>query len=310
MEKNKMRYPLSTSVHFFLDKDYNVSMADQVRRIANAGFKYLDFNFLDWSADIRSPFVGENWLKWAAEAGNAAAESGAIFNQAHAPVYDGIRYKGCTDEDMTEYMKRAIIACAELKIPQMVWHPLWTLPENSDQININYEAYAPLVEMSEKYGVGVAFENVWQTRRKTPLRNTDTLIEFVDGWKDENVGICWDFGHGFITDGGTDIENDPYVNLKKIGRRLKATHVHDNCGKCDDHIAPFDGNINWERVMRALYEIDYKYSFTYEAHNAVVRIPKEAPLIADKKLRYLYELGVTLVSWDSEKGFVDSELNL
>ena len=118
-----------------------------------------------------------------------------------------------------------------------------------------------------------------------------------------------EYAHLMTTD-FSDIENDPYVNLKKIGRRLKATHVHDNCGKCDDHIAPFDGNINWERVMRALYEIDYKYSFTYEAHNAVVRIPKEAPLIADKKLRYLYELGVTLVSWDPEKGFVDSELNL
>lgn len=303
MNTEKMRYPLSTSVHFFLDKDYKVSMADQVRRIAAVGFKYLDFNFLDWHSDLRSPLVGDNWLRWGLESAEAAAEYGAVFNQAHAPVYDGLKHEGCTFDDMTKYMERAIIICSELKIPQMVWHPMWFLPEGEDHIKKNYEIYAPLVEMSAKYGVGFAFENTPQTFRNTPLSNTDTLIEFVDGWKDKNVGICWDFGHGFITDEKKNIEQDPYVHLTKIGDRLKATHVHDNSGLGDDHIAPFDGYLNWDRVMRGLYDIGYNHSFTYEAHNAIVRIPKETRALADKKLRYLYELGVMLTSWDPENGF-------
>ena len=81
--------------------------------------------------------------------------------------------------------------------------------------------------------------------------------------------------------------------------------MHDNSGLGDDHIAPFDGYINWDRVMRGLYDIGYKHSFTYEAHNAIIRIPRELPELADKKLKYLYELGVKLTSWDPENGFTE-----
>ena len=40
----------------------------------------------------------------------------------------------------------------------------------------------------------------------------------------------------------------------------------------DDHITPFFGTIDWPNVIRALDDIGYEHSFTFEAHNCIHRM--------------------------------------
>ena len=75
-----MRYPVSTSIHFRFDQEYKVSLNDQIAQTIRVGFTCLDFNFLDWNADLRSPFVGPDWEHWIDDAGELAAKMGAKFN--------------------------------------------------------------------------------------------------------------------------------------------------------------------------------------------------------------------------------------
>ena len=289
-------YPVSTSIHFFIDPAYGMTLAEQVTIVAQCGFSYLDFNFCDWHGRVDSPFCGDGWEAWIDSAGEAAAKEGAVFNQAHAPCHDGIRYPGLDAGGMQKLMERAVLSCARLGIPQMVYHPVQTGDPRWKEIN--YELFAPVMEISARCGVGMAFENISRIRQAT-----EDLIEFTDGWHDPLAGICWDAGHGFFTEGNASAETDPYVHLMKIGKRLRATHIHDNLGYSDDHLPPFEGILPWERMMRGLHDIGYAHSFTFEAHHAVKRLPPSCLDLAQEKLRYLAKLGKRMVAWTPEQGF-------
>lgn len=292
-----MKYPVSTSNHLTYDFDYVIPMTEQIARLINCGFKYLDFNFAEGQGDLRCPFLHSGWEKWIDGIADKAASMGASFNQAHAVCYDGLKYDGMTKRDIIELQKRSVVAAARLGIPWIVYHAIFT--PDRDWYKINYEAFAPILEISKKYGVGMAFENIPQIRRDIELSHTDCLIDFADSFGDSLVGVAWDVGHGAIGDGQGDIITDPAYHLAKVGKRLKATHIHDNLGTSDDHLAPFEGTIDWDKVMRALSDIGYEHSFTFEAHNAVRRIPSGRPDLIDDKIRYLHRVGEVLVSWDN-----------
>ena len=154
------------------------------------------------------------------------------------------------------------------------------------------------------YGVGICVENTWPVLQRHPLWQTDELIAFVDGLGDDRVvGICWDTGHGNVTGNGHNHMRganptladcgDQYKNLTKIGKRLRALHINDNNGLDDDHVMPGIGTIRWDEVIRALDDIGYAHSFTYEAHHAVCRLRPEAK---DAAARLLHDVGVGLVN--------------
>lgn len=88
--------------------------------------------------------------------------------------------------------------------------------------------------------------------------------------------------------------SNQYKEITKLGKRLKALHIDDNRMN-DDYIALLDETINWEAVMRALRDIGYEHSFTFEAHNAVRRLPE---CMVDEKIRCIHRIGEILVSWN------------
>ena len=45
--------------------------------------------------------------------------------------------------------------------------------------------------------------------------------------------------------------------LAKYGDRLKTLHIHDNDGTADQHIIPFDGNIDYSRFIAKLKKLDF-----------------------------------------------------
>lgn len=296
-----MSYPVSTSIHFRFDKDYKVPVTHEIERIAKCGFRHLDFNFLDWHRDPRSPFLGDNWEKWIDEAGNTAAKNGADFNQAHAPVgTDGL---GADIPHLRELQLRAIKACGKLGIPWMVFHALYN--NGPEFFDLNTEHFRSLLDECYKNNVGIAIENIWPVWQDCPIWKTEELIRLVDGIGDPMVGICWDTGHCNMTGNSHNWRarclpelkqySNQYKEITKLGKRLKALHIDDNNGMDDDHVEPFEGTINWEDVMRALRDIGYEHSFTFEAHYAVRRLPE---CLVDEKIRYLHHLGETLANWN------------
>lgn len=131
-------------------------------------------------------------------------------------------------------------------------------------------------------------------------------IALIDELNDPLIGACWDTGHGnrpkFMNAGKDPSPEsdsiDQYQNLVRLGKRLKALHVHDNNCFEDDHLIPYHGKICWDRVIAALDEIEYEQFFTFEAHNASARMCQGnmSRETVDTANRLLYEIGVDLVS--------------
>ena len=79
-----------------------------------------------------------------------------------------------------------------------------------------------------------------------------------------------------------------------MGKRLKATHVADTSGKLDDHILPFQGNVNWRSILPVLSEIGYEGDLTFEIHNSTSRLPDHlvdaTAALCEQVGRYLLDL--------------------
>ena len=198
-----MAYPVSTSIHLFFDGA--LPLNEQIERHTRAGFRYLDFNFLDWQNAKDSPLLGDSWEAWIDSAGETAAREGACFNQAHAPVAClsfGRDYEGLIDA-----IKRSIRACDMLGIRQMVYHAIQhpqSYRPNATWLDFNIEFFNRFIEEAKRYHVGICIENMWPTLKLFggTQWNTDVLLELVDSFRDDIVGVCWDTGHGNVTGNG------------------------------------------------------------------------------------------------------------
>ncbi len=97
-----------------------------------------------------------------------------------------------------------------------------------------------LVIFAKQRGITIALEN-------TPgeLAAPMALAEFLRQTRLHDLRLCFDVGHAHLGE-GVDTAFDPMRQL------VVTTHIHDNRGEHDDHLVPFEGEIDWEAVMRVL----------------------------------------------------------
>jgi sugar phosphate isomerase/epimerase len=74
------------------------------------------------------------------------------------------------------------------------------------------------------------------------------------------TGICLDLGHAFLMGDVADA-------IETVSEHLITTHVHDNGGKKDDHLVPFDGRINWDVALMTLQKVGYDGTYLMELRN-------------------------------------------
>jgi sugar phosphate isomerase/epimerase len=72
-----------------------------------------------------------------------------------------------------------------------------------------------------------------------------------------NAGACLDFGHAHLTGGAVEA-------VERLSGHIITTHVHDNRGKTDDHLVPFDGTIDWPATLTALSKVGYSGPLVFE----------------------------------------------
>lgn len=271
----------STSINVFFDYSYTLPVETQIQRVYDAGFRHMDMNFWDWCHDPISPFRKDSWRSWVEGIAKKAQSLNVKFTQAHADVYNF--YTG--DAARYEMYLRSIEGAAMLGIPWVTFHPSGHpdfSPETEAQnIRDNIEYYKPLVEVAEKFKVGIALENL--SRRLSTAEHLNTMVDALDS---PYVGICWDTGHAHIA-GQPQAES-----IRLMGKRLHALHIQDNDGITDQHMPPHFGTIEWAPLMDALREINYPGDFTFEAHNIVRRVPNGCQADA---LRLLHRIGEELV---------------
>lgn len=266
--------------------------------LSQAGFQALDYTFSPFMEEGDSPWNGSGYKAHAREIAEIARDHGVVFNQAHAPFL----FQLAVDEvpDYTRHILPLLARCLEcaslLGIPHVVVHPLHNLRYRKfhDVVwKLNLDFYRSLAPYAQEFGVKIALENMFQNDalRKTivldMLNDPNEYVSFYDELDDKEHFICLlDTGHSGLA--GEDAAD----SIRILGPRLKALHVNDNCFTDDHHLIPYQGMIDWDRVLHALSDIGYRGDFTFEAlhvweHGDESFYPVQA--------RYLYEVGQYMV---------------
>ena len=177
---------------------------------------------------------------------------GLCFEFIHAP-FAGINTMWLAGMDyLTVYqgMQDAIDAASAAGVPTVILHLSsgWNAPDITETGLARYDA---LVLYAKERGVTLAFEN---------LRVAGNIAYMIDRYeKMPNVKFCYDCGHEHCftkTVCWPDLFTD----------RIAATHIHDNLGRGKDkpltftpdlHLLPFDGDIDYAKMMRKLDEYEY-----------------------------------------------------
>lgn len=166
--------------------------------------------------------------------------------------------------DSTEYLEiyngmiQAIDSAAACDVPTVIAHLSsgWDAPPIND---LGLSRYDALVDYAEDKGVIIAFEN---------LRVVGNLAYFTDRYRDRAcVKFCYDNGHEHCY-----TKSVKWLDIFTFN--TVATHIHDNMGRGwerigdpDSHLLPFDGNFDYEAMIRKLDEYDYKGSLMLEVFN-------------------------------------------
>ncbi|MBQ7321369.1 MAG: sugar phosphate isomerase/epimerase [Clostridia bacterium] len=241
------------------------SPVEMIDYFHDVGFRAVDF-------DIETvPAMGEDWKRILSEMAERAARKDVLIEMGHLPFHSILREDGSKDrEQFHRNMLRCIEAAGYIGIKHAVIHPKGDPKGSREQyeqdLAKNIEYMTPYVELAERVGVKLAFENM-----RSPLeasgfhRNFSTADELIPLADHFGQGICWDFGHAHTT-GLIQSEE-----LRKVGSRLICLHVNDNHAGGDEHLLPFFGSINWADAMKGLGEIDFGYCFNYECR--MIRLP-------------------------------------
>lgn len=269
-----------------------VGMEKAVELCAKAGFDAWDFSMfdmckIDWNTKLvlqnDNPLNGKDYLAFARKLKKIGLDNGIICNQSHAPfpVYVS---------EVRSYLKRAIECTAEAGGEICIIHP-----DNYKSAEENAEMYQELLPFAKQCGVKIAAENMWAWDREkdqstfSACATGEDFKKHIDIISDDFFVACLDLGHAEMRGSG-----DGAVNMiKTLGHRLQALHIHDNDCWHDSHQIPFSMNIDFDAIVKALKEIDYKGYFTLEADNflrdynkdnvfeGVVKLKESARKLAD-----------------------------
>ena len=193
------------------------------------------------------------------------------LHSLHAPVME--RYEGrwinplsiaSPDEEARALAVRETQAALELarRVPLsvLVVHPGLQDSLLSPGVQNSREAAVRSVEeivaLASPLGVRVALEVI-----PNAMAMADALVELLDDLDMPELGVCLDFGHAHM-------QGDVVDAIESLSGVLAATHVHDNHGDRDEHLAPFDGTIDWAGALTALQKIGYEGTLMLELAGA------------------------------------------
>lgn len=253
-----MRFGIST--HLFHEQRLS---RDHLAQVAAHGFEAVEvfatrshFDYHD-SAAIADL---EGWL----------GETGLALHGVHAPITDkllpGDQWGEIISNAVSDRGRRqaavretaaALEAARRLSADVLVVHlgtPTVQGGENSRAAA--FRSAEEICRLAEPTGVRVALEVI-----PNPLSDAQSLVTLLEQDLDApRAGICLDFGHAFLM-------GDVADTIEIVAEHLITTHVHDNGGRMDDHLVPFDGRVNWDVALMTMQKVGYDGTYLMELAN-------------------------------------------
>lgn len=239
---------------------------DHLLEIAAHGFETIEVFATRTHFDYHNPAAVADLQQWMAEAG-------LTLHGIHAPVmeaYESGRWigplslaSGDADARAQAVAETALALHIARRIPVKVLVTHLGLPRTGTQGSALQQCSAraqdgraaarrsieELQQVAGPLGVQIAVEVI-----PNELSRAGSLVHFVEddveGLGGRPIGICLDFGHAHM-------DGDLIDAIETVSEHFVTTHVHDNRGRADDHLVPFEGTIDWPAALTAIQKVGY-----------------------------------------------------
>ncbi len=232
---------------------------DFLKMLRKCGFDGVDLNFSGdfFQSDQLETIVGN------------LNEAGLVCAQVHLPTY-GLFADSSKDDPETERRIEFVLSVMpKLNTCWAAAHVRSAVESGFDRnraMQDNIRWLKRLCGIAEKYGVGIAVENMptFPDRPDAPFFSSriEDQCELIDVVDHPLLGACWDFGHAHLNIQHKDKTQQEL--LLTLGSRLKIVHAHSNYATRDSHLPPAIGSVDWEDALTGLKKIGYDGFFSLE----------------------------------------------
>jgi sugar phosphate isomerase/epimerase len=244
--------------------------------IAAHDFQVVEIFATRTHVDYHDPRATADIGTWLADLGLSAASM-------HAPICDGFTggvwgraysnaspHAATRAEAIAETMA-AIGAARELGCETIVLHlglPRGQpIPTGDNDVAAMRRSLEPIAAACTTAGVRLALEVI-----PNDLATPEALLDLFAG--DLELGeaaVCLDVGHAHLLGGAPEA-------AEALAGYVVGTHLHDNRGREDSHLVPFDGTIDWPLTLMELSKIGYTGPLMFELpdHGDATRVLERA----------------------------------
>ena len=251
-----MDFALST--HLFVNDRLSSHILDQV---VSAGFRQLEIFAARQHLNYLDPNHVSDVAQWFRD------HDVELFS-LHAPLYTDAEWgrggglpvsvaylERRKRVDSMEEIKRAIAVAEKLPFRYLVLH--LGLPGEEFDIDKFDAAFTSLEHLNifaKERGVSILLENI-----PSDLTAPQRLLSFIH-YTHMGLKICFDTGHAHMTCGV-----QPAFEILKD--HIASTHLHDNRREKDEHLMPFEGEIDWEQTVRDFRSMEGRFPLIFELRN-------------------------------------------
>jgi sugar phosphate isomerase/epimerase len=262
---------------------------DHLLEVGAHGFERVELFATRTHFDYHNPAAVADLQQWLAEAGLELHGVHAPIGESFAsgrwgpPLSLASADPDARDRAMAE-AERALQIARRVPFGVLVAHLGLPRTQQASPTDNSRDAARRSIEMLQRLadplGVRIAIEVI-----PNELSRAGSLVHFVEEVLDgPDVGICLDFGHAHM-------DGDLVDAIETVSEHLITTHVHDNRGRTDDHLVPFDGTIDWPAALTAVQKVGYDGTFLLEiaAHGSAKETLGKARRARERMERLLAE---------------------
>lgn len=157
--------------------------------------------------------------------------------------------------DSMDEIKRALDVAEHLPFRYLILH--LGVPDEDYDLE-KFDAALTSIEhlklFAKERGVQLLLENT-----PNDLSTPERLLQFIH-YTRLDLKICFDTGHAHMA-GGVQ------AAFETLKERIISTHIHDNHREKDDHLMPFDGEIDWNQTIRGFRTVEDRFPILFEIRN-------------------------------------------
>jgi sugar phosphate isomerase/epimerase len=252
-----MRFGIST--HVFHNEQVGRSHFDL---LAAHGFElvevfatraHIDYHDNRRMLDVRQAIEGAGLGAWSVHAPIADTFVNGAWGRAYSIASpDPAVRQEAVDETSAAIRAAGLLGCAVVVVHVGIPREQRVPPGDNDA-GCAARSLESLARACESAGVQLALELI-----PNQLSTAETLVDWLEGTLDlGSTGACLDIGHAHLTGGAPEA-------AELLSGYITTTHVHDNRGRRDDHLVPFDGVVDWPATLMTLSKVGYSGPLVFE----------------------------------------------